>query len=372
MSPSDAVGPLLTPLAASLPDSVPFLGPEAIERAREMALVARLGANESAFGPAPAVQDALRRAVADIWKYADPEGHDLRHAIARLHGTTPACVALGEGIDGILGLLVRLIIAPGDAVVMPHGGYPTFAFHVNGFGGCLHTVEYCGDHEDIDALLAKAVETRAKLVYLANPDNPMGSYHPGTVIEAALARLPAGALLVLDEAYIDLAPSDASPRIAPDDPRVIRLRTFSKAHGLAGLRVGYALAAPPLIKAFDRVRNHFALGQMAHAGALAALSATDWMTQVRADVATARAQIGAIATKHGLHALPSATNFVAVDCGADGAFARRVLDGLLARGIFVRMPGVAPLNRTIRISCAPPNALVLLDRALGPALSEAR
>jgi histidinol-phosphate aminotransferase len=278
----------------------------------------------------------------------------------------------GEGIDGLLGLIVRLTVAPGDAVVTSDGAYPTFAFHVAGFGGRLHKVPYRGDHEDPDALLDRARATGARLLYLANPDNPMGSHHPAAAVEAMLDNLPAGTLLVLDEAYADLAPAGTIPRIAADDPRVIRLRTFSKGHGLAGLRVGYAIGSAPLIAAFDRVRNHFGLGRIAQAGALAALADQGWLAHVRAEVATARAAIAAIARDNRLAPLPSATNFVTVDCGRDGAFARRLLQELLARGIFLRMPGVAPLDRCIRISCGRPADLAALAEALPPALAAAK
>ncbi|NGQ91330.1 pyridoxal phosphate-dependent aminotransferase [Rhodobacter sp. HX-7-19] len=364
-------GPRLTPLATALPDAVPFVGPETQERAQGRAFRARLGANESRFGPSPRAVAAMAAAATEAWMYGDPEMHDLRAAIAAHHGVTPAHVMVGEGIDGLLGTLVRLIAGPGDAVVTSFGAYPTFNFHVAGFGADLHRVPYRDDREDPEALLAKAREVGAKLVYLANPDNPMGSWHAAATVEAMLPALPEGALLVLDEAYIDLAPEGTAPRIAPDDPRVIRLRTFSKGYGLAGLRVGYALAAPDLIRAFDRVRNHFGMGRMAQAGALAALADQDHLRHVRAQVSAARDRITAIAAANGLAALPSATNFVAVDCGRDGRFARAVLQGCLARGLFIRMPGLAPLDRCIRISAGTPADLDVLEEVLPQALAAA-
>ena len=364
--------PRYTALAASLPASVPFVGPETQERRLGRPFTARLGANESLFGPSPRAIAAMTQAAAEVWMYGDPEMHDLRTALAAHHGVTPAHVMVGEGIDGLLGLLVRLVIERGDAVVTSDGAYPTFNFHVTGFGGVLHKVPYAGDHEDPEALLAAAQALRPKLVYLANPDNPMGSHHPGAAIEALIARLPEGVLLVLDEAYIDLAPPGTAPQIAADDPRVIRFRTFSKGYGMAGLRVGYALAAPGLIAAFDKVRNHFGVGRIAQAGALAALQDQDWLAGVQAGVAEARDRIGAIARANGLRPLPSATNFVPLDCGGDGTFARAVLQGLVARGIFVRMPFTPPQDRCIRVSCGDARALEAFAQALPAALAEAR
>lgn len=364
-------GPRFTPLVDSLPATVPFVGPETQERQRGAPFAARLGANESVFGPSPKAVAAMAAAAAEVWMYGDPEMHELRAALAAHHGVAPANVIVGEGIDGLLGYLVRLLVDPGDAVVTSDGAYPTFNFHVAGFGGRLHKVPYRGDSEDPEALLARAAGTGAKLLYLANPDNPMGSWHDGETLAGMVARVPDGTLLVLDEAYVDLAPEGTAPRIAVEDPRVIRMRTFSKGYGMAGLRVGYAIGAAPLIAAFDKVRNHFGVGRIAQAGALAALADQPWLAHVRAEVATARARIAAIAEANGLAPLPSATNFVAVDCGRDGAFARAVLRGLIARGIFVRMPFVPPQDRCIRVSCGRPADLDRLAEALPQALAEA-
>ncbi|AXI45863.1 histidinol-phosphate aminotransferase [Sulfitobacter sp. SK012] len=359
----------LTPLVQSLPATVPFVGPETQERARGAPFTARLGANENVFGPSPRAIDAM--AETDQWMYGDPESHDLRSALADHHQTTPDHIIVGEGIDGLLGYLVRLCVAQGDAVVTSAGAYPTFNYHVAGFGGVLHTVPYKDDHEDPNALFSEAAEVDAKLVYLANPDNPMGSWHKGGDLVEAMDALPAESLLVLDEAYVDCAPQGTALPLAFSDPRVIRMRTFSKAYGMAGARVGYALADPALVSAFDRVRNHFGMNRAAQAGALAALQDPDWLAQTVASIDIARTRIAKISTDNGLKPLHSAANFVTIDCGRDGAFAKAVLDGLVARGIFVRMPFVAPQNRCIRISCGTQAMLDAVAIALPEALSDA-
>ncbi|KAA0909783.1 pyridoxal phosphate-dependent aminotransferase [Aquicoccus porphyridii] len=365
-------GPRLTRLAQSLPATVPFVGPEAQERTRGAAFAARIGANENVFGPSPKAIKAMQRTASEIWMYGDPESHDLRAALARHHGVTPENIMVGEGIDGLLGYLARLTIESGDRVITSDGAYPTFNYHVAGFGGELVKLPYRDDREDLPALLEKAAETQAKLVYFANPDNPMGTWTEGAEIEAALDSTPEGTLLILDEAYVEFAPAGIAPRIDIDDPRVVRMRTFSKAYGMAGARVGYAMGAAPLINSFNKIRNHFGMNRTAQAGALAALDDPQYLAQTIADVAHARDEITRIATANGLTALPSATNFVAVDCGADGAFAKSVLDQLVARGIFVRMPFAAPGNRCIRISCGRPADLALLEETLPKALAAAR
>jgi histidinol-phosphate aminotransferase len=366
------MAPRLTPLAQTLPSTVPFVGPEAQERARGRPFAARIGANESVFGPSPRAIAAMEAAAAGVWMYGDPESHDLRAALAAHHGIPPEAIMVGEGIDGLLGYLVRLFAGPGDTVVTSDGAYPTFNYHVAGFGGVLHKVPYAGDHEDPQALVAAAGKLGARLIYLANPDNPMGTWHDADSIAAAIGAVPEGALLVLDEAYVDFAPDGTAPAIDPTDARVIRMRTFSKAYGMAGARVGYAIGHPGAIDAFNKVRNHFGMSRISQSGALAALADRDWLTGVTAKVAAARDRIAEIAGANGLAALPSATNFVAVDCGGDGVFARAVLDALIARDIFVRMPFAAPQNRCIRVGCGTQEDLDLFAAALPDALEAAR
>lgn len=364
--------PRLTPLAATLPASVPFVGPEAQERARKQVFTARLGANENGFGPSPKAIEAMQAAASEAWMYADPESHDLRHAIAQHHNVEPKNVMIDAGIDTLLGVLVRLLIGEGDAVVTSAGAYPTFNYHVTGFGGALHQVPYNGDHEDPDALIAKAKEVGAKLIYLANPDNPMGSVHDAATVERMIAAVPDDCLLILDEAYIEFAAPACVPNVSVNDPRVIRMRTFSKAYGMAGARVGYALGAESLINAFNKVRNHFGMCRISQAGALAALEDQEWLAHVSQTVENARDKIGQIARDNWLSALPSATNFVAIDCGKDGDFARAVLGELVALGIFVRMPFVSPQDRCIRVSCGNSNDLAAFAAALPKALETAR
>ena len=361
-----------TKLAESLPATVPFVGPEAQERAMGKPFAARIGANENAFGPSPLALEAMAESLKDIWMYGESENHDLRAALAAHHDCGPENIMVGEGIDGLLGYLVRLMVEPGDAVVTSDGAYPTFNYHVAGFGGVLHKLPYLEDHEDLPALLKKAHETDAKLVYFANPDNPMATWSRGADVLKALEGLPEGCLLVLDEAYIEFAPEGTAAPIEINDPRVIRLRTFSKAYGLAGARVGYALGAAPLILAFNKIRNHFGMNRTSQIGALTALSDQGYLAKTLEKVCAAREQIAKIAADNGLTSLPSAANFVAIDCGQGAGFAKAVLDGLIKRGVFVRMPFVAPQNRCIRVSCGTEADLRAFATALPEALAEAQ
>ncbi|MEM0906095.1 MAG: pyridoxal phosphate-dependent aminotransferase [Pseudomonadota bacterium] len=361
----------LTSLAASLPATVPFVGPEAQERAMGYPFSARLGANENAFGPSPKAIAAMAEGAAEIWRYGDPENHDLREAISAHLGVDGARIGIGEGIDGLLQVIVRLFTTSGTPVVTPHGAYPTFVYHVNGFGGQVITVPYANDFEDIDGLLSAATHSDASLLYLANPDNPMGTWHNASEIERLIERLPPDCVLALDEAYIEFAPDSAVLPAAFEHPRLIRLRTFSKAYGMAGARIGYAITTSEIASAFDRVRNHFGVNRVAQVGALAALADQDHLEGVKRAIMSSNATLGAIATDHGLVPLPSAANFVALDTGRDGEFCKRLTTALATAGVFVRMPGVAPLNRCIRVSSGPPQLMEAFEAALPDAIAAA-
>lgn len=342
-----------TPVVAGLPAVVPFVGPETLERRSGRIFRARLGANESAFGMSPKAKVAVQAELGRASWYGDPENYDFRKALARKHGVGIDNILVGEGVDALLGYTVRMVADPGAPVVTSLGAYPTFNYHVAGYGADLLTVPYRDDHEDPEALLAKVRETGAQLMYFANPDNPMGTWHDADTVQALIDGVPENCLLVLDEAYIDFAPDGTSPAIDAGNPRVIVMRTFSKAHGMAGMRVGYAIGHVDLITGFGKVRNHFAMNRLSQVAALASLNDRDFLSGVVADVEAGRQETYALAERLGLRALPSATNFVAIDVGSKER-ATAVLEGLADMGVFIRMPGVAPLNRCIRVTIGRP------------------
>ena len=363
--------PPFTEVIKALPATVPFVGPEAQERTRGSTFRARIGANESVFGPSPKAVAAMAAAAQDVWKYSDPDNHDLMRAVATFHNVRPENVVVIEGIDGGLGLANRLFVNAGDAVVTSDGAYPTFNFHVAACGGRLIKVPFRDDKEDIDALLAAANEHHARILYLTNPDNPMGSWWTSDDIDELIRQLPEGTMLALDEAYIDTAPSGTAPPIDVSNPMVLRFRTFSKAYGMAGARIGYCLGEAAVIQQFEKIRNHYGINRIAQIGAVAALEDQVYLAETVNRIAAARERISATAEANGLLPLPSATNFVTIDCGRAGAYARTVLNGLLERDIFVRMPGVAPLDRCIRVGAGLPEDLTLFEAALPDVLQKA-
>ena len=359
-----------TSLTDNLPSTVPFVGPETQERQNKKVFKARLGANENVFGPSPLCIEAMKNTAKDSWMYGDPENFDLKKELADLHNVKPENIVVGEGIDGLLGYLCRLFIFPGDTVVSSLGAYPTFNFHVAGYGGILETVPYINDCEDPISLLTRAKETNAKLCYLSNPDNPMGTWLDADDLELALRQIPEGCLFILDEAYVEFAPQGTAPEINTDNKNIIRFRTFSKAYGMAGARVGYAICNSELASAFNKIRNHFGMSRISQAGALAALGDLSYLENTIKNVNEAKNRIYEIALKNELMAIPSATNFVAIDCGEGKERATKIMNGLISEGIFVRMPFVSPQNRCIRISAGKPKDLDLFEQVLPSVLNK--
>lgn len=358
-----------TPLIASLPTTIPFVGPEALARASGLPIKARLGANENVFGPSPQAIETLRHHAVNAWQYGDPETHDLKLALAKQLGVGTENIAIGEGIDGLHGLTVRMFIEPGAKVVSSHGAYPTFGVHVKSFGGHLIAPPYVDDREDIPSLISLAKTERPKLIYLANPDNPMGTWWQASDVQLLIDDIPDDTLLVMDEAYSEFAPEGTLPVLDITRKNVLRFRTFSKAYGLAGLRVGYAIGHSHVIAGFEKVRNHFGVTRLSQVAAVSALADLNWLAYVKHEVSKGRERLYRMAKNNGLVPIPSATNFVSIDCGKDGAHAKAIVDGLLRYGIFIRMPGVAPLNRCIRITCGTEKDLDLLADALPKVLS---
>ncbi len=246
----------------------PFIGPEQLMREGGHGSLLRLGANESNFGPSPKAIEAMARELPRISWYGDPESYDVRCAIALLHGCAIDNVSVGSGIDDLMGLAVRAFTTPGVPALATRGTYPTFAFHVTGFGVALETVDYAADGTiNVDALIAKAHTIQPGIVYLANPDNPSGTVLPFDRILRLFEALPQRSLLFLDEAYADFAGQDPAAD-AFMHARLLRVRTFSKAYGMAGARIGYALAPPRTVQTFQKIRLHYGVNRNAQVGAL--------------------------------------------------------------------------------------------------------
>ena len=358
-----------TRVLAALTISQPFPGPKELERRRGRPYKARLGANECLFGVSPAAISVLAERGHELALYSDPTHTELRDAVADAWGRTRAHIVVAEGIEGLLGLFVRACVDPGDFAVTSRGAYPSFDYYVRGCAGCLVHVPYLpAGSNDLDGLAAAAHRHDAKLLYLANPDNPTGGLLPPAQIRALIERIPVGCLLLLDEAYAEFA---AAGGVLPREEswrNLVRMRTFSKLYGLAGARVGYAVADPELVEALDRIRQHFAVSKLSQEMALAALDDHAFIASVLARTAEGREHYRALAERLGLATLPSAANFVAFDLGEAGR-AKAFAGWLEDHDVFVRRPADAPLDRLIRITVGPTEARLYLTEVLLKAMA---
>ncbi|MBV9646268.1 MAG: aminotransferase class I/II-fold pyridoxal phosphate-dependent enzyme [Candidatus Eremiobacteraeota bacterium] len=331
-----------------------LLGPEEIARRLGARGLIRLGSNESPFGPGPKALAAIQREAALSHRYGDPACFALREAVAGHHGVPIDCVAVGAGIDDLLGWVVRAFLSQGMSAIASRGAFPTFEMHVNGFGASLTAVPYRSDgRTDLDGFVHVAKRCGGGLIFLPNPDNPSGSSWDWGDVEAFLDALPDDVFLIHDEAYANFLSAEHRFPLDTLDERMVRMRTFSKEYGLAGLRVGYALGTPKVIGALDAIRLLYGVNRLAQAAALASLSDSVFMEDVVARIAMARDEYHALARRLGLATFPSETNFVLFDFG-DAERARSALESLLRRGIHVRKPAAPPLDGCIRVSVGTP------------------
>jgi histidinol-phosphate aminotransferase len=355
----------------AVPATTPFVAPEELARRVGRSSLVRIGANESSFGPSPRAIAAMQAAVPLVSLYGDPESYALRETLAAKHGCKIENIVVSAGVDELLGLICRTYGDPGDRVMMSHGSYATFAFQVIGHGLTLETVPPFADGAiDVEAVLAAARERNPKIVYLANPDNPSGSFIDRDQVVRLRDGLPPETLFVLDEAYTDFVTAGA---VLPDgiDERTIRLRTFSKAYGMAGARIGYALASRDAIAVFQKIRNHFAVNRTGQIGALAALEDADFVRHVVAEVARGRAEYHAFGERLGVRTLPSQTNFVCFEIGTRPQ-AEAMMHALLERGVFVRKPGEPPINGYIRVTVGTPAERAVFYEEFAAALDALR
>jgi histidinol-phosphate aminotransferase len=341
-----------------------LVGPEELARSAGIEGLVRLGSNESPFGPSPKALAALEAEARGVSRYGDPSCAELRAAIAAHHGVDRACVTAGAGIDDLLGWVVRAFVPPGGATVAGLGAFPTFEMHALGFGTELTRVPYLPTgRTDLAGFTQAAERAGGALVFLPNPDNPSGSSYSWHDVLSFVDALPDNSLLIHDEAYANyLEPAQRFPLDAID-ARIVRLRTFSKEYGLAGMRVGYALATPDAIAALDAVRLLYGVSRPAQAAAIAALADSDFVEDVVRRVAEGREEYAALGAELGAPTLPSTTNFVLFDLG-DAPRAVAAVAALLREGIHVRKPSQPPLDRYVRVSVGGETERAAFARAL--------
>ncbi|KIA79837.1 histidinol phosphate aminotransferase [Chromobacterium piscinae] len=336
----------------------PFPGIAKLEAALGHKVVNRLGANESLARPDSPLLAQWGEALAELARlYPDPYALALRERAAQLHGVEPSQVLFDSGADSLILLALRLRCNAGDAVVCSAGTYPAFRYFAEGVGARILEVPYrphgIGLRPDLARLCEVAQAERAVALYLANPDNPTGHYWSAADIQALRQQLPSSTLLILDEAYVDFCtePQDAPP--AGVLPNTLRLRTLSKAYGLAGLRVGFALAPADIIAKADQIRPQYALSGLAQHAARLVLDDPDYSRQLVRATLQLRDKLDAALRARDLTVLPSHTNFVAV-LYPNAAAAEDIQRRLLADGIAVHRPPHPALRHLLRVTAQPP------------------
>ncbi|MGH7725823.1 MAG: histidinol-phosphate transaminase [Candidatus Eiseniibacteriota bacterium] len=299
--------------------------------------VARFASNENALGPSPRALEAIARAAVDAHRYPDAGGAALKKSLAEHLGTglTPAHLALGGGANELIELLVHVFVGPGDEVVVSRPTFVMYGIAVRLLGGRVIEVPSRGWEHDLDAMLA-AIGPKTRLVFVCNPDNPTGTIVRREAFERFLAGVPPNVVVVSDEAYHEYVEDPGYPRtldhLEADAPLVV-LRTFSKVHSLAGLRVGYAIARPALASLIERVRQPYTVNAVAQAAALAALDDADHVARSRALVRSERPWLERALGAIGITTFPSHANFLLADLGTDS---RPVCSALEAQGLLLR------------------------------------
>jgi histidinol-phosphate aminotransferase len=308
------------------------------ETARELgipeATILKMASNENPLGPSPKALEAIRAAIDQLAYYPDGSGYDLKRALERHFGIPPECVALGNGSNDVLELVARSFLTPAHSAVYSQHAFLVYPLVVQAIGAKHIEVPARHYGSDLDAM-AKAVRADTRIVFLANPNNPTGTFNDWNAVRDFIARIPPNVLIVIDEAYGEYLPAELqSPTLAwiEDHPNLVVSRTLSKAFGLAGLRIGYAAADPSVADVMNRVRQPFNVNHLALVAAVAALDDEAFIRRSREVNAEGLKQLEEGFQRLGLDYIPSHANFISVRVGDAAA----VYSALLTKGVIVR------------------------------------
>ncbi|MEY2855140.1 MAG: hypothetical protein RL030_2272 [Pseudomonadota bacterium] len=333
------------------------IGKPVSELERELGItdVVKLASNENPLGPSPVAIAAMRAAMDEIWLYPDGSGHDLKTALSQRHGVEMAQVTLGNGSNDLIVLLAEAFLSPQVSAVISQYAFAIYGLAIQAVGAQARVAPAHGADapmphgHDLEAMLA-LIDASTRLVYVANPNNPTGTWNTTEQIVRFLGRVPATTLVVLDEAYFEYARAYDCPdgiELVARYPNLVVLRTFSKAHALAGVRVGYAVSHADVADMLNRVRAPFNVGVPGLVGAVASLGDPAQVQRAVQLADDGKRRFLAELPRLGVRAFPSAGNFVLADVGPSG---NEVYEKLLRHGIIVRPVGGYGLPRCVRIT----------------------
>lgn len=360
-----AVGVLVSDAVRALKPYEAGKPTEEVERELGVKNALKLASNENAYGPPPAALVAAKNALTHLELYPDAANYKLREALARRHAMPMNQVVMGNGSNELIGMIARVFVGDGEHALSSAGSFIAYRIAARSHGRDFVEAPLGKDFGfDVDALVSHT-NALTRVVYVANPNNPTGSHLKLDALMALVAGLEAKAgekgppILVLDEAYIEYVDEnetgeksqESSISIFERYPRTIILRTFSKAYGLAALRVGYALCRPGIADFLNRVRDPFNINTVGQAAAIAALSETAWVETTTRAVIAERQRVANALRGLGLEPLPSQCNFLLVDVGRD---ARALNDALMRNAVIARPMGPAGLPRHLRITIGRP------------------
>lgn len=344
----------LNPALAALPSYQP--GRPIDEVARELQLpvdqIIKLASNENPLGPSPLAIAAMERALRQLHLYPDGNAFHLKKRLAEKLRVTPEHLILGNGSNEIIEFVGHAFMRPGTEIVVSEYCFAIYPIIAKLFGATLVTVPARGLGHDLPSML-RAITPRTTVIFVANPNNPTGTLAPASEINRLVQELPPNVLLVMDEAYLEFLadPPDLLPLIrSGEKPNLLLMRTFSKIYGLAGLRLGYGIAHPRLITAFEKIRQPFNINALIQAGAAAALDDHEHLERTRQNNLDGLELFRRELPNLGLEFVPSAANFILVKIG-DG---QRAFSELQRRGVITRPMAGYGLPEWIRISIGTP------------------
>ena len=359
---------------ANVREIAPYVpGKPIAETARELGLaeadILKMASNENPLGSSPKAIEAIRGALDALHYYPDGSGFDLKAVLARKFAVDPANVILGNGSNDVLELTARAFLTSSDSAVYSQHAFMVYALAVQAIGATHIEVPAKDYGNDLDAL-ARAIRADTKMVFVANPNNPTGTFSPWEEVRAFVRGVPKHVLVVLDEAYGEYLPDalkSPTPGWIAEHPNMVISRTLSKAFGLAGLRVGYGLAHPEIAEVMNRVRQPFNVNHLAMVAACAALGDADFIAKSRAVNAAGLVQLAQGFKRMGLEYIPSFGNFITVRVGN----AARAYQSMLEEGVIVRPIAGYGMPEHLRITVGKPEHNERFLAALGRAVAKA-